>query len=409
MGRQTSRRRGGRPRTRSRRWMAIIAALAAVIVVALIVMLVRRPDNRPAQDLRAVAAISPLGGSPIANLFAFGDSITAGYGLPAGEAWPYLVASRIGLPADRLTIHAVLGGAVMDWGRLAYQVTPANGDLSLVLPGYNDLRANGADPERLARYADALSAYVAWLALSDHAKRTGTAIRFDGDWKTIADYGRVIRSRGQARAQVVGQTVYVATTTNPAGGGFSIDVDGQRLRHVDTRGEMGNGGAASKEKRGARLVRIPGLGSGSHQVVVTTEGDGEVVITWIGGNSQLGSASPRVLIGDTLDMNQKGAGNPQESYGRYTEAARQAYANAARRVIADLRRDGLQVQSAATAAAFDPDVQSQADNVHPNMAGRASIAEAFTDAIDPSLIQRSATDLSAEQERAFETSLIPAS
>lgn len=319
----------------------------------------------------------------ILRLRAYGDSITAGFGLPPGEAWACDVARRTGVPIDATRdLRAVLGGSVMDWGELAYRDDVRDGDAALILPGYNDVRGNGADPAERDAYGRALAAYLAWLAIPDAGKVPASAARYEGGWRPApGPYGRVTDGRGFVRVRVSGTAVFLGLWTHPSGGHYTVLVDGRRIAGT-TRGAMGNAGYASRQRFGASLVTIGHLRPGAHNVVVRTAGDGMVAFAWAGGNAGMTRNHPRVWVGEPLRVAPAGIGTPGPGYGNYTDAARSAYARVTQSVVRSLAANGLAVRNVALADRYDPTAgMLQPDNIHPNLIGRTIIADAFVEAI----------------------------
>ena len=118
--RQAGRRHGPR---RRRLLVTVMVVMIGAATMALVLVTTRHLSSKPPARSTPALAAGPshfLSDVPVRNLHAFGDSITAGYGLPAGEAWPYVLARRLNVHFDDSQMHAVLGGAVMDWGAKDY-------------------------------------------------------------------------------------------------------------------------------------------------------------------------------------------------------------------------------------------------------------------------------------------------
>jgi lysophospholipase L1-like esterase len=92
---------------------------------------------------------------------AFGDSITTGYGVNSGEAYPALIAADKGWT---LTNRAQEGTQASDQAVRVFQQAITTSSKSILLTGYNDMRALGTNANGLDTYEGSIRAMMAWLA-----------------------------------------------------------------------------------------------------------------------------------------------------------------------------------------------------------------------------------------------------
>jgi hypothetical protein len=325
---------------------------------------------------------------------AYGDSITNAFGLATqDDSYAKLLGTLLGVP---MTLRAVSGGSIMDWGKNAMADQIGQNDFSTILPGYNDVRDNGSDLSKLQSYTLALENYAAWLAIPHANKLFFTDVTTTGTWAAAAAYN----NNGDAyhysdtpgstiEFDVQGSAVYFGGISISGSGNdlFTMEVDGVNRAYTINR-TVGNGGAVSSEHYVGALYTFRGLGDGKHHVKITVVD--RCYFAWAAGSAPLGLNRPKVMLGNTLRMNATGAGTPGTPYGNYTEGAQHLYANAAALIAWELASDGLDVIYVDAADYYVPeDGQVLSDNIHPNYAGRDMLYKAFKDAVD--MRQRYAT------------------
>lgn len=324
---------------------------------------------------------------------ALGDSQTSnvspsGIGtITTATTWRELVADRLGVSH---TNNAISGGQVMDWGKLALQNSISEGDFAMILPGYNDLRANGEDATKLEAYRLALMANTAWLAIPNVWKRTGSDLitggTTTGTWAAVTAPGYAGAITSSTAGSTItfeseGATVYIAGLSISVGGGsFTLTVDGEPHTFTCAR-TVGNGGAVSSDNYAPALFRVPDLGDGKHTWTLTVVGDGAVFVHWVAGSNLHGTEGATVLLGNTLRMMAASAplGAP---YNHYTEKGQQLYSKAAEQVVRELASDGLSVMYVDAAGTYDPDTMTSSDGIHMNQTGQNGVAAAFINALD---------------------------
>lgn len=138
------------------RWTGIVPILlSAAILVACGAPPADAPAERASQSQESMASAIPAQGPVVVFL---GDSLTAGFGLPAEDALPEQVASILkseGIEAR--VINAGVSGDTTANGlsRFDWSVTAADADLVVVALGANDYLM-GIDPERVKQNLSAI-------------------------------------------------------------------------------------------------------------------------------------------------------------------------------------------------------------------------------------------------------------
>lgn len=358
---------------------AVTAALAAKAPQTDVDAIKAQIDATAAGDLAPGGAIFP----PMANGFrTYGDSQTAQI-VSGVTGWRTIVRDRLGTTN---TDRSVSGGSVMDWGKNVLADTIVANDWSMILPGYNDLRANGADANKLESYRLALAASAAWLAIPAARKTVGSALSRTGTWTvgaaayTTAIYSSMAAST--ATFSVEGSAVYIAALSfgGGVGGSFVATVNGVGYT-FDTDQVVGNGGAISADAFAPRLCRIGNLGDGKHTVTISVVGDGTVYLLWVAGSNTQGGTGANVVVGNTLRM-QAVAAAGSAPYNQYTEAGQRLYSKAAEQVVRELASDGLAVYYADASGTYDPDTETAPDTIHMAQAGQTGVSTAFLAALD---------------------------
>lgn len=324
----------------------------------------------------------------VTSLDAYGDSITIGYGLPdvpygnsslASPAicWPQQVASIVGLPLGNN--FGVSGARIGDSGLYTTALTksPSASVGSIVLPGANDATDSAANNGNTVSYAQGVEALAAWLALPASLKVTDSSIVYSGTWTQSTQFGQSTHfatgtGNTATASGVNGTVIYVAGFQKPssAQGSFTLTVDGTGQ---GTFGPITPAGATSTYIY-PYVVRITGVASGSHTIVVTPTTGSTVDIQWIGGNGGA-SQAPFVAVGATIPH----AGINQTVINSMNSDVQGD--------ITALAGDGLNVVYVDNSTAVSLPVstttipQYQSDDIHPNTVGATLIAKKWGEAL----------------------------
>jgi hypothetical protein len=305
---------------------------------------------------------------------AFGDSITAGYGVPVGSGYISLLSSAIG---SQITNFGVSGAQAVDQAASVY----VSSGPATVLLGTNDHRLYGTDSIKRSLWGSVMAAEIAFLCLSSKVTAQQATL-VSGSWENnTAIWGGSMNRRSWTQgsklsATVSGTVVYVGYTVQQGiGGQFQVKIDG-----VFQGIYQSSGGGVGGPGYGPKLLRFPNLSSGSHAVEIEclTSGypGGLVYVDWVAGNQQ--SDPKSVYVGNCIRMGAVG-------YATYTDtndANVISYCNEIASRVAELQADGLKVKLVNVNTAIDPLNDLLSDGVHPNESGHVKLKNAFLAAIE---------------------------
>lgn len=172
-----------------------------------------QPDSRYARVFRLfrivlfafaagwpLAAASPVGAEPL-RVIAFGDSLSAGFRLPARAAFPTVLEARLQRDGyDARVVNAAVSGDTTQGGlaRLAYALHDG-ADLLILELGANDM-LRGLDPEAARSNLDKIIAYCSARGVKVLLAGMIASANFGADHKQAFDaiYPDLARERGVA-------------------------------------------------------------------------------------------------------------------------------------------------------------------------------------------------------------------
>lgn len=315
------------------------------------------------------------------TLTAYGDSITAGYGITNPSDWYVnLIGASTGLT---VTNNAVAGMKIGDPAVIdaIYAETVDTTKNYLMMIGTNNGRINGADPYYLDTFRGALAAAWMWLAIPDSNKvkasnctRTGTWVVNTGIYGSM-DY-RSTTIGSTIGTTVTGTSVYVGHIKSAGSGGtFSVSIDGTNYGTFTTDGSC-NVRYSDTAAYQAYGLRFSGLSHGAHTVLITvtsaTGGGNAVYIDWIAGNGFDKGEGYLYVSNLPRATNAYYTGNAP-----YTDAVVSLYNAAIEEVYNGLKNDGLNIILTDTVYTIDRTTDMQADGLHPDEAGNVKMADAF--------------------------------
>lgn len=330
----------------------------------------------------SAGAFYPFG---VTVLNCYGDSFTAGNGASvASSNFVALIAANKPWTVNNLGVG---GSQLQESGQMdsIYGSSISQSTASTLLTGVNDMRANGTDATKLARYEDELLAAIVRLAIPDLRRTPASSMTPVGFGSANGLYSLTTgRSSGVGgntlTANVAGSVIYVgATKTNAGGGSFSVTVDGWNFGSWSCSGATVSPNGRTYQPF---VARIPNLQMGSHVVVVTALGGGLANIDWVSGNYDNHiSTGPFVYVGDCCRLNATGYTLSGPTYNNGSDQAVFSYNASIQKDVNIAASDGLQVVLARASEHYILTGQVNADNIHPNDAGHAAIFAAFDDAM----------------------------
>lgn len=306
----------------------------------------------------------------------FGDSNAVGHGVTAGQDWPSLLASVLGVTK---TMKASGGHMAADQAWLLYGVSPVDTMDYLLSIGTNDAQVYGADAVKRAAYVDFMRAIAVWCAAPSRVNARSMSV--SGGWydTPVNSIGRKTNISGAtATATVSGTSVYAAYILQnhiDSEGTFEILVDGVVKKTVVMNGTA-IGNTQVGQSYAPACVRVGGLSSGSHVVQIRTVGTKTVHFEWVAGSDQI--AKPRIFVGDVVKRTATGYAS---SSNNDTNVA--YYGSAAHAMADELAADGLNVSKVYLNSAFNPATHLQADGIHYNPAGHIVVKDAFASIVSP--------------------------
>ena len=335
-----------------------------------------------------LSAIEAAAQTPTLN--AFGDSITVGVGVSSSDVYAQRIATDKSWTLNNL---GASGTQASDVGQIdkVFQQTITASSKSVILSGFNDMRAWGTLQNGLDTYEGTLRTMLVWLATPAAKMKFGQSMSTSGSWTALTtsvyptNIGIYSSQVGAtATATVYGSVVYVTSIKLGSGGGaFNVSVDGV------SHGPYSCSGAQTTPKGqfyAPFVVRLDGLDEGLHTVTVSVTSAANTYVMSVSGNLGLTTrAGPSVWVGNCLRMTSAGylLGG---SYANGSDSAVSKYNTVIRRVARELANDGLNVGLADAGAIYDPGTQVQSDQIHPDSNGHAAIADAFFLAMEPTVM-----------------------
>ena len=283
----------------------------------------------------------------------------------------------------------ILGGRIVDMNR----VFVSSCDIpyrfqSVLLPGFNDMHVSSTT-DYLTRYEASLLQSALWLTIPTPDKLLGpdSRLTFSAGWTAAKRYSSTVNNSNTTSTngatiitQLQGTAIYIGYSNRSMsgdGGTFTVNVDGIDVATMDTN--VSGGMTVSPYTCWPDAMRISGLVDSLHIVTITAHitGGQQVSIDWLSDNHKINSRYPKLFMGNTLRMNAAG----------YASIGGSGVAVAAYNVInasvaSSLVADGLKIHYVDASAAYDPNTEAQADNIHPNDSGHAAIAAAFIAAMN---------------------------
>ena len=322
----------------------------------------------------------------VATYRAYGDSITAGAGVPVKTlAYPNLIATDLHLA---LSNYAISGDQACDVA--TRQIFPNRDDSAAQLRTFSSLLigTNDADVKGIGGYEAVFTrchqAAVSWLALPSDRKVQATS-------SAVVTHGPgVIESANNWNAwetASVGASISFPITLLTAGpiyiwpriadgdtGAFSYAVDGQIC------GAFATGTSPAIHTQNATsdslaFLRVPGIAAGPHTVTLTqTTSQGTMRIVAVGAPTASASSIPTLVLANV----------PRQQAGGNCGRSPLICIDYTAIVISDVSvfyGDGLDVRYAQNYSYMQADSSDMFDSIHPNALGQSELRAAFEAAV----------------------------
>jgi lysophospholipase L1-like esterase len=328
------------------------------------------------------------------TLTVFGDSISTGYGLssPTTKGYAYQLATE---KSWTITNRAQIGDMCFDFAIRPMLETQTTSSTSLTMIGYNDMRVIGTNTAKQLDYQKCLAAGLAWQGIPSSAKviaQAASGVSTTGVWSNSPVYGNNIGKTTTAAGATItfttpttGKTVYLWTLIQAGNTStYTVAIDGitvsTGLTETATLAATENGATYSTV-----LLRYPGLANTTHSVVVTATApdgvNGFHVYASAAASDGITVKGPSVYAANIMRMataTYAASVCSPIACNNGSDTAVGQFGALIDQTISDLQSDGLNINLVDITSAWDPNAgQWQSDNVHPNIAGNTTLANAF--------------------------------
>lgn len=303
----------------------------------------------------------------MATLFTFGDSITEGaQSTSTAKRYVNLLSTALGTTLDNSGVSTAM---VMDQYSTLFSKLPLSGDIGTVAFGTNDQAKYDLDPTKRGYFIDGLTAYILWVACQPRIATSANGVTFTGAWSNAGlALGCYASSVPGAKATFTASGTSIALGMYRQFGNastFRVKIDGVSKGVFNTGGDIRTilGGAW-----GPMCLVFDGLSAGSHSVEIEVVTGGSAAnIVYFHWFCSLSTARNKVAVGNIPK-------SVAYTYGG-SAANVDAYNADIAALVARLTAAGADVRLADVCSALSP--SDMFDNVHPNDAGHAKMANVF--------------------------------
>lgn len=319
------------------------------------------------QDTDGIRAGQGQKGNPMATLFSFGDSITAGaQSTSATNRYTNLLASALGVTLDNSGVSTAM---VMDQYSAMFSKLPLLGDIGTVAFGTNDQAKYDLDPAKRNYFSDGLTAYILWVACQPRIATSANGVTFTGAWSNSGlALGCYASSVTGAKASFTANGPAIVLGMYRQYGNastFRVRIDGVDKGVFSTGGDIRT---ILGTAWGPMCLVFDGLSAGSHSVEIEVVTGGSAAnIVYFHWFCSLSTARNRVAVGNIPKA-------VAYTYGG-SAANVDAYNADIAALVARLAASGADVRLADVCSALS--TADMFDNVHPNDAGHAKMANVF--------------------------------
>jgi hypothetical protein len=337
---------------------------------------------------------------------AWGDSMTAGFGVAAGAAYPNLVATNNA--STGFGNGAVSGDMCPDSAQHiigTYVVAP--GQVNSYMIGFNDNYFFGSVDYRLDYFRHCHEANILWMATLPAQKvlAAGAGVTYSGTWTNTGQYASNLFA-----TTVVGATATIALPPSTAidvvtvhqngnTSDYSISIDGVPQINTRTNTNLFSTSIDFTTNNGAGFApydhHFSGLPNTPHTIVITSQhivSSNPNYFLWAQATSpgQNGTNSPSVYVGTVPRSTAAAYSASPGSIGpsNVSDFNMAEYLN-----IQEIGSAGVNVSlvDVSNTACFDPNVPAnvQSDGIHPTALGDTLIATCFEKAMSNTVVSRS--------------------
>lgn len=305
----------------------------------------------------------------------FGDSITVG--VSASTNYGKILGSCL---QQTVNNYGISGSQIIDQINGIYNSPSID---SFMLTGFNDMRNYGST--YMSTYSDVLAAAVAWLASGSRMYAQNPAVTYSGSWAVVGTYGGAITNYSSligstATVSLTGTVIYIGmcriSSDYPSFNGVvNVKVDG--VDHGDYNC-FGFKAPYSTQYYAPGLIRITGLSSGTHSVVVTHKSGNFIYLDYFASNAP----GPTIVLSDCLKCTAVDYTLGSPNWDKGSDAVVASYTSAVDSIATMFNADGLNIKR--SHMKYDPNTQvAGPGDVHPSTEGQASIAYCFLNTYAP--------------------------
>ena len=308
----------------------------------------------------------------------FGDSITAGERTTI--AYANLIAEAKGWT---ITNKSKSGCELGDFFTNIYGTTICGNSNSFILPGFNDMRHWGANPDSLLGFKRELYSALAWLSIptSRIIQAQSTAITYSAGWLNTSNWGILQKysetNGATATFKLYGKTILIDILQfRDITRGVNVTIDGVDCGTYNGSTYMPT---AVPVDYAPFLIRIPNLTDVEHTVVLTvTDGTQQFYFNWaVGVSGNYSETMPNLYVGNTLRMTTTGYASTDSTWDNGSDDVVWQFNDIIENAVRDLSEDGLNIAYVDACSHYNPIADVTWDDCHPSEQGHTHIADAF--------------------------------
>ena len=326
---------------------------------------------------------------------AFGDSYTSGTGVSSSKRYATILASRWNATENN---HGVGARGVTRATLEGFTNLPKYGARNCVithLAGFNDLHYGTTNPKTLVKITSEVRAFLANAFLKYAVPANDSTVTKTGTWNnaTVGVWGEKASSSFSSGRAMYSNTnadkvSYTFTGTSVVAGyyqganstytlcEFDVYIDSALVETISPNNTTdGNVGFVETYEGLTHAALVyTGLGGGSHTIELRMKSSNYMMVDYFGTLSAPGDC-PSVLVGEIPFVNAAGYASPELGRSKTLDLSGSA---AIRASVYEFQKLGYPVAWVPVNDYYDYQTNIQSDNDHPEVAGHAQIADAFS-------------------------------